>query len=1191
MNHLRWRCEQALVTLAMCAFWGSAALHAQTPITTDPPFYGPFNARFLPDGDGLEKKLGEHDSVLRAESPWSLYGWVRIEDPINTPTLIAGVGDPNEEYPRYIGLDAGKEILWVGKDNSLQGAAALSPAKWHLLAATFDGSEFHLYSDGQPVANGKLDLGSVSPVLLIAPAVAPGAHGHHFGGQIARLTLMREALRPEQIKLIYEQPQDFSLIEFEEGSKPWRVQTRAQAGYRAPQDPASMPRSRAVIPAAPSSIFRRNPPKITDSLASIEGQSGHFTIGGWVLTPAPQVKIGGAELTRGWMNTGGWMQATVPGTVLTTMVDQGVYPDPDYGLNNLAIPETLNKQDYWYRTAFGFPAKVQEKDFKAYIAGLRYTLTFEGINYKAEVWLNGEFVGAITGAFVRGVFDVTNLLKAGANVLAVKVSPPPHPGIPQEQSIKGGPGENGGMMVLDGPTFVATEGWDWIPAIRDRDTGIWQPVTLTVSGELKIGDPQVVTTLPLPDTSRADVAITVPLENLTDNPVQGTMKAAFEQVEITKEVTVPPGKSEVRLTPAEFSQLTVQRPRLWWPNGYGRQELYHLKLSLTAGGKGLDEKEVRFGIREITYELSLFDATGHLRRLEYSPTTAFLKNQRVVDVSHDGMREIPPADPFPPDFPKEWREWWKSWVASLAPGGESSSAVRMVDDNKMAHYLVIKVNGIRIACRGGNWGMDDSRKRVSRERLEPYFKLHHDANLNIIRNWVGQNTEETFYDLADEYGLLVWNDFWESTQDYNVEAQDPALFLDNARDTILRFRNHPSIVMWCGRNEGVPQPIINEGLAELISKLDGTRYYSPSSNQVNLQNSGPYKFMDPALYYTALNHGFAVETGTPSFSTLESFRASIPKEDQWPIDDVWAYHDWHASGNGDTAPFMAQMQAEFGAATSLEDFERKAQMFNYVEHRAIFEGMNAHLWAPNSGRMLWMTQPAWPSNYWQILSHDYDTQASYYGVKKACEPVHVQLDLSNNGVTVVNTTTDSLKGLTVTANVYSLENKLLLHNEQKMDAAADSAVDGPKLELAPLFSNGVLLVKLELKNAESKLVSDNFYWLAADSAAFRLLNKLPAASVTGSLGSSETGGGPFMTVQLKNRGSSPAIEIKLTLVDSRTGERILPAYYSDNYVSLLPGESREISIGYGSVPGQGQPQLAIRGWNVPSGMLAVEQRK
>ena len=160
---------------------------------------------------------------------------------------------------------------------------------------------------------------------------------------------------------------------------------------------------------------------------------------------------------------------------------------------------------------------------------------------------------------------------------------------------------------------------------------------------------------------------------------------------------------------------------------------------------------------------------------------------------------------------------------------------------------VVKVNGVRIACRGGDWGMDDSRKRVSRNHLEPFFRLHREANLNIIRNWVGQNTEEVFYDLADEYGLLVWNDFWESTQNYNLEAEDPELFLLNARDTILRFRNHPSILLWCGRNEGVPQPILNNGLEELVRTLDGTRYYSPSSNQINLEDSGPYQYKNPAL--------------------------------------------------------------------------------------------------------------------------------------------------------------------------------------------------------------------------------------------------------------------------------------------------------------------------------------------------------
>ncbi len=172
----------------------------------------------------------------------------------------------------------------------------------------------------------------------------------------------------------------------------------------------------------------------------------------------------------------------------------------------------------------------------------------------------------------------------------------------------------------------------------------------------------------------------------------------------------------------------------------------------------------------------------------------------------------------------------------------------------------------------------------------------------MIRNWMGQNTEENFYALADKYGLMVWNDFWESTQTYNLEAEDPALFLKNARDTILRYRHHPSIVVWCGRNEGVPQPTINEGLAALVRTLDHTRYYTGSSNQVNLRNSGPYQFQPLETYYR-INRGFSVELGIPSVPTLESMKSFIPEPDRWPISDTWAYHDWHQSGNGAVQPY------------------------------------------------------------------------------------------------------------------------------------------------------------------------------------------------------------------------------------------------------------------------------------------------
>ncbi|HJY89872.1 MAG TPA: glycoside hydrolase family 2 TIM barrel-domain containing protein, partial [Candidatus Acidoferrum sp.] len=474
----------------------------------------------------------------------------------------------------------------------------------------------------------------------------------------------------------------------------------------------------------------------------------------------------------------------------------------------------------------------------------------------------------------------------------------------------------------------------------------------------------------------------------------------------------------------------------------------------------------------------------------------------------------------------------------------------------------------------------------SRAKLEPYFRLHRDANVNIIRNWVGQSTEETFYELADEYGLLVWNDFWASTQNYNVEPEDPELFMENARDTILRFRNHPSIVIWCGRNEGVPQPTLNERLDQLIRALDGTRYYTPTSNQVNLQNSGPYRYVDPKLYFTMLNHGFAVETGTPSFPTLEMWRTWIPEPDRWPISDAWSYHDWHMNGNGDVAPFLTEMEKEFGAATSLEDFDRKAQMLNYVQHRAIFEGMNAHLWAPNTGRMLWMTQPAWPSSTWQIFSSDYDTQASFYGVKKASEPLHVQLDPTSFQVQVANSLPATTAGLSIRAKVYSLENSVLLQHEEKKDAPT-GVTEAFNLDLAPLLKGHVVLVKLELRDSAGSLVSDNFYWLGGESADYRKLNQLPMAQLAVTTSAGREKDLVKIHVRAENIGNTAAIETKFTLLESDGTTRVLPAYYGDNYVSLLPGESREMDIESPSSSVKTGLTLGLRGWNVSDKVVKV----
>ena len=340
--------------------------------------------------------------------------------------------------------------------------------------------------------------------------------------------------------------------------------------------------------------------------------------------------------------------------------------------------------------------------------------------------------------------------------------------------------------------------------------------------------------------------------------------------------------------------------------------------------------------------------------------------------------------------------------------------------------------------------MDDSRKRISRDHLEPYLQAcTREAHLNIIRNWVGQNTEDVFYDLADEYGLLILNDFWDSTQNFQLEPDDVPLFLNNAADVIARYRNHPSIALWFGRNEGVPQPVLNAGLEKLVHDLDGTRYYSGSSNRVNLQDSGPYNYREPSTYFTEYAKGFAVEVGSPSFPTLEAFEAFMPPKDRWPISDDWAYHDWHQSGNGATQSFVAAMTSKLGAPTGLEDFERKAQLLNYDTYRAIFEGMNAELWTRSSGRMLWMTQPAWPSTMWQIMSHDYDTHAAYYGVKSASQPVHIQMRLPDYRIQLVNNGQTPIPNAAVRLKIVALDGRLLLDRRYAMQGAAGGVTDGP----------------------------------------------------------------------------------------------------------------------------------------------------
>ena len=1142
----------ACIAMLASAIAGGTLNHSMAADPTQDPRqnFGPYNASFLAGGIGLSRQLAANSPLLARNAGWSMSGWVRPALEQDGSVVLAAVGDVAAGDTldcRCLALQNSKLSLGLGNRTVLLSDGGLVAEQWHAVAATYDGSIARLYLDGREIAERETAAASVSPVLHLAPTLDVATVGH-FGGDLVDFRLHDAALAGDEIANMHASRPNFTGAVLHHVGVGWPWQQRAWRGLQQPQDAWTLPQGKA-----PASPPQAKPVRAVSTALRASGQSA-WIFDSWRMQAAAAVASDGAQISQAAYQDQDWHVATVPGTVLTTLIDRGIYPDPDYGLNNLAIPEDLSRQDYWYRTTFTAPNELRNRDL---------TLTFKGINYAAQIWLNGARLGGIRGAFIRGNFAVTQHIRPGAeNALAVRISPPPHPGTAHEQSIAAGPGENGGNLAIDGPTFVAAEGWDWIAAIRDRNTGIWQDVELKATGQLRLLDPQVITQLPLPDADTADVHIVLPVANSTDADIRAQVEARLGGIHVTKSVLLPAGESTVELHPSEFPQLRIRSPKLWWPNGYGSPHLYTLNIELHQGAALSDSTTVRFGVRHVTYELSLFDRKGRLRRVEVDPTKATQRGERVVDVSHAAIKRTP-----------------NGWAASLSAAGETSAAVRDISSKSLSPYLAIRVNGVPIAVRGGNWGTDDSRKRIARSRLEPYFQLQRAANLNTIRNWVGQNTEDVFYELADEYGMLVFNDFWASTQDFQVEPQDPSLFLANAADVIKRYRNHPSIALWFGRNEGVPQPILNEGLDELIAALDGTRYYTGSSNSVNLQGSGPYNYRPASQYFTDLAQGFSVEVGAPSLATLESLQAWIPAADRWPLSDALAYHDWHFGGNGDVASFMEALATRFGAGASLEDFARKAQMLNYETYRAMFEGFNAGLWTRNSGRLLWMSHPAWPSNAWQIYSSDYDTHAAYYGAKLACESLHVQMNLPDFRLAVINTTQAAQANLALRSRIISLDNRVLLDRTQRVSSNANAVTTLASLPLQQhLNAEEVVFVILTLADARGTELSRNFYWQGRSDASYRRLNDLPNQPVSMSMATIKEKDAAIVNITLTNNGTAPALAAKLTML-GEGGERVLPVYYSDNYVSLLPGEKRTIEV---RCPAEGErcARVAVRGWNV-----------
>jgi hypothetical protein len=585
-------------------------------------------------------------------------------------------------------------------------------------------------------------------------------------------------------------------------------------------------------------------------------------------------------------------------------------------------------------------------------------------------------------------------------------------------------------------------------------------------------------------------------------------------------------------------------------------------MEVKTGETVSDRTDVRFGIRELSYELTIAGENNTRKRVDFNPLDfagkVIFNNLDRVDV---GLG---------------------TFLPKLA-GNADVFKLTTIDPEGKNPFLTIRLNGVPVFCKGGNWGMDDGMKRVSRERLEPYFRLHRDANYNMVRNWTGESTEAVFYELCDEYGMLVWNDFWLSTEGYNLDVNDNDLFMDNAADVVRRFRNHPSIAIWCPRNEGYATAQLEPLLQKLIANEDGTRHYAPNSRNLNLRPSGPWHYMkNPADYYRSNAEGFSTELGTPSIPTAATIRSFMPNEDQWPISDTRFYHDLH-DGQKD---YIQVIETRYGKSDNLDDFCRKAQLVNYDSHRAMFESWNSKMWNNASGLLLWMTHPAWPSTVWQTYSWDYETFGSFYGSRKACEPVHIQMNLHDNKVVVLNTTMKSYAKLQAKLEVFDLNGMKLAVMQNDVDAQSNRLTESFTAQF-PMQLPDIYIIRLTLSD-KNRVYSQNEYWKSSQSSgSFAGFNKLANPNLTAKVLNYE---GNKVTFVVANASKVPAIGLKFNLRDPKSGQIILPAYFSDGYFALLPGEKKQMVVEYDHEKFV-NPEIITEGYNQKSKTLITIRSK
>ncbi|MDR1427233.1 MAG: FIVAR domain-containing protein [Bifidobacteriaceae bacterium] len=859
-----------------------------------------------------------------------------------------------------------------------------------------------------------------------------------------------------------------------------------------------------------------------------------LTGGNWKLQRASEVGASGGALSRVSYDDSdaAWLPALVPGTVLQSFIAAGAVVDPNFADYQLQISDSYFTADFWYRNEFNIPASQ---------AGKKVWLNLDGINWKADVYVNGIWVKLIEGAFIDTQIDISALaIVGGSNAVAVLIHQNATPGLITEQSAANAD-PNGGTLGADDPTYHASTGWDWIPTIRGRNIGIWDDVSVTFTDSVRLSNPWVITDLDTDDPDNVDLssaALTVKSDlystaaapvtvNGTITPPSGGSPITFTSGPINVAPGLNEGTDSKGITLAE---LTLDNPDLWWPAGYGDQPLYDIELTATVGGNTSDTAAFKFGVRDITYP------RGTMYMLDFATFT------------------------YQPRY-----------------------------------YLQIYVNGARIVCRGGNWGMSDSNVTISAREYDIKMRLHANANLNMVRNWVGQTGDMAFYEAADRHGILIWDDFWLANPVDGPHPDDDAMFLANAIAKVKRARAHASEALWVGRNEGDPPVTLNDPLADITVQYDGTHDYIPNSADFargTVSGGGFYALQERQAYYDVY-FGFLPpsrdmptlhsERGLPNIPTVDSMKAMLGEDHLWPQDDVWGLHDYARTSAQGLQGWEDFLATHYGTYTdsmgtpeaNLTDFVEVSQFAGYEGYQAVFESVYAN---KTQGMLLWMSQSAWPSMVWQTYDYYYDTNAGYYASKTANQPVNAILDPRDKKIYLSNATIAEFKG-TAVVDIFDINGK--------KTASAMRSLTVPKADLAEAFdlpgSIGLRFVRTSVLDKSGTKIAQDFYWINDTGATgdYSALWNLPDADCQATAWNAGTDGQEnVVKVALKNTSGTPMFQAHIKLTDS-DGSRILPVYWDDNYVTIMPGETRVLTAQYDpeDVPGSGIGAL-VEGSNV-----------